>query len=168
MPKPPHAAHSAFTHGIITHAHACCFYPWNDQQVVLSHSTTPNLGLCISPLEAVIRTKLIPALTVRPPPNDSERKLQTWRHGIGQPHSHVAVDPGFLYNMPSPVLNVAFPLWDIKKLIRDLTAKTLTEVCSNVTILNQSCNLSLHGQGESLTGPTSNTRPGARLHGRRS
>ncbi len=58
----PHAAHAAFTHGMSS--------KWS-----YLTRTMPNLGHCLSPLEAVIRTKLIPALTGRPPPNDIERNL---------------------------------------------------------------------------------------------
>ena len=58
----PHAAHSAFTHGLAS--------KWN----YLSR-TTPNISGQLQPLEASIRSQLIPAITERQPPNDSERAL---------------------------------------------------------------------------------------------
>lgn len=58
----PHAAHAAFTHGMTS--------KWT----YLSR-TMPNIGPSLLPLDTIIRTKLIPALTGRPPPNDMERDL---------------------------------------------------------------------------------------------
>ena len=58
----PHAAHAAFTHGMTS--------KWT----YLSR-TMPNIRPSLLPLDTIIRTKLIPALTGRPPPNDMERDL---------------------------------------------------------------------------------------------
>ena len=58
----PHAAHAAFTHGMTS--------KWS-----YLTRTIPDIGPLLQPLEAIIRTKLAPALTSRPPPNDTERKL---------------------------------------------------------------------------------------------
>ena len=58
----PHAAHAAFTHGMTS--------KWN----YLSH-TMPGIGPQFLSLEETIRTKLTPALTGRPPPNDTEREI---------------------------------------------------------------------------------------------
>ena len=58
----PHAAYAAATRGLAG--------KWN-----YISSTTPNISDHLHPLEDVIRMKLIPALTGRPPPNDSERDL---------------------------------------------------------------------------------------------
>ena len=58
----PHAAYTAITHGMVG--------KWN----YLSR-TIPNISDHLVPLEASIRTKLIPALTGRPPPSDNERDL---------------------------------------------------------------------------------------------
>ena len=58
----PHAAYAAFTHGLMS--------KWS----YLSR-TTPNINSSLQPLETTIRTKLIPALTGRAPPNDTEREL---------------------------------------------------------------------------------------------
>ncbi len=58
----PHAAYAAATHGLAG--------KWN----YLSR-TVPDISAFLQPLEDDIRTKLIPALTGRPPPNDCERKL---------------------------------------------------------------------------------------------
>ena len=66
----PHAAHSAFTHGLTSE--------WS-----YIARTTPDLSSLFQPLEDVIRMKLIPGLTDRPPPNDEERNLLALpaRHG---------------------------------------------------------------------------------------
>lgn len=58
----PHAAYAVATHGLAG--------KWN----YLSR-TVPDISAFLQPLEDDIRTKLIPALTGRPPPNDCERKL---------------------------------------------------------------------------------------------
>ena len=58
----PHAAHAAFTHGMTSR--------WT----YLTH-TMPSIGQILLPLEVIIRTKLIPSLTGRPPPNDTEWEL---------------------------------------------------------------------------------------------
>ena len=66
----PHAAHSAFTHGLVSKWSYLC-------------RTTPDIGLLLRPLEASIRSTLIPAITDRPPPSDCERELLALpaRHG---------------------------------------------------------------------------------------
>ena len=51
----PHAAHAAFTHGMTS--------KWT-----YLTRTMPGIGPNLLPLETIIRTKLIPALTGRPPP----------------------------------------------------------------------------------------------------
>ena len=69
----PHAAYAAFTHGLTS--------KWT-----YLTRTTPSLGHLLQPLEDVIRTELLPAITGRPPPNDSEREflaLPTRLGGIG-------------------------------------------------------------------------------------
>ncbi len=58
----PHAAHAAFTHGMAS--------KW----VYLSR-TLQGISSSLIPIEQTIRTKLIPSLTGRPPPNDCERNL---------------------------------------------------------------------------------------------
>ena len=58
----PHAAYAAFTHGMTS--------KWT-----YFTRTMPNIASNLLPLELTIRTKLIPALTGRPPPNDLERDL---------------------------------------------------------------------------------------------
>ena len=58
----PHAAYTAFTHGLMS--------KWS-----YFSRTTPNINSSLQPLETTIRTKLIPALTGRAPPNDTEREL---------------------------------------------------------------------------------------------
>ena len=66
----PHAAHSAFTHGLFSKwSYLCC--------------TTPDIGPLLQPLEASIRSVLIPAITDRPPPSDNMRELLALpaRHG---------------------------------------------------------------------------------------
>ena len=58
----PHAAFSAFTHGISSKwLHLC--------------RTTPNISHLLQPLEKLIRTKLLPQLTKRVAPSDLERDL---------------------------------------------------------------------------------------------
>ena len=58
----PHAAYTAFTHGVAS--------KW-----LYAMRTIPNIGHLLQPLEDIIRQKLIPSLTGRPPPNDREREL---------------------------------------------------------------------------------------------
>ena len=58
----PHAAYAAFTHGLMS--------KWT----YLSR-TMWGIGQLLQPLENVIRTKLLPALSGRPPPNEVEREL---------------------------------------------------------------------------------------------
>ena len=58
----PHAAHAAFTHGMTS--------KWT----YLSR-TIPSIGASLLPVETIIRTLLVPALTGRPPPNEMEREL---------------------------------------------------------------------------------------------
>ena len=55
----PLAPHAAFTHGMTS--------KWT----YLTH-TMPGIGPNLLPLETIIKTKLIPALTGRPPPNETE------------------------------------------------------------------------------------------------
>ena len=56
----PHAAHSAFTHGLTS------FWSYITR-------TTPDICHLLQPLEDVIRTNLIPTLTDSRPPNDEVR-----------------------------------------------------------------------------------------------
>lgn len=58
----PHAAYAAYTHGLTS--------KWS----YLSR-TTPNLASRLQVLEDILRSKFIPCLTGRPPPNDAERNL---------------------------------------------------------------------------------------------
>ena len=58
----PHAAYSAFTHGLTL--------LWS-----YLTRTTPEIEHLLQPLEDIIRMKLIPELTDRAPPNDVERNL---------------------------------------------------------------------------------------------
>ena len=68
----PHAAHSAFTHGLAS--------KWS----YLSRTTcTPDIGVFLKPLEESIRSHFIPALTDRPPPNDTLRALLSLPSRLG-------------------------------------------------------------------------------------
>ena len=58
----PHAAHSAFTHGVTS------------RRTFLVR-TCPDVGHLLQPLEDAIRHKFIPALTGQCAPNDTEREL---------------------------------------------------------------------------------------------
>jgi hypothetical protein len=58
----PHAAHSAFTHGVTSR--------WT-----FLVRTCPDVGHLLQPLEDAIRHKFIPALTGQCAPNDTEREL---------------------------------------------------------------------------------------------
>ena len=58
----PHAAHAAFTHGLSS--------KWS-----YLTRTIQDIGTLLQPLETIIRSKLIPALTGQPPPNDEVRDL---------------------------------------------------------------------------------------------
>ena len=60
----PHTAYAAFTHRMTS--------KWS----YLSRSMM-DASSCLQPIEHTIRTKLIPALTGRPPPNDIERDLHS-------------------------------------------------------------------------------------------
>ena len=55
----PHAAYSALTHGL------------KSKWTYLCH-TIPDIGCLLKPLDVALRTKLIPALKGRPPPNNLE------------------------------------------------------------------------------------------------
>ena len=58
----PHAAPSAFTHGLI--------HKWS-----YLATTVPDIAMLFQPLADVIRSKFIPCLTGRAPPNDIEHNL---------------------------------------------------------------------------------------------
>ena len=58
----PHAAYSALTHSL------------SSKWTYLCH-TVPNISHLLKPLDDALQTKLIPALTGRPPPNDVEYAL---------------------------------------------------------------------------------------------
>ena len=58
----PHAAYAAFTHGMTS--------KWT-----YFTRTMPNIASNLLPLKLTIRTKLIPVLTGRRPPNDLEHNL---------------------------------------------------------------------------------------------
>ena len=58
----PHAAFAAFTHGVSS--------KWTHLI-----RTTPSISHLLQPLEDILRHQLIPNLTGRPPPNNSERDL---------------------------------------------------------------------------------------------
>ena len=66
----PHAAYSAYTHGLVGRWKYLC-------------RTLPNVAPLLQPLETVIRTKFLPAVTGRNPLNDQERDLLALptRHG---------------------------------------------------------------------------------------
>ena len=73
----PHAAYSALTHGLSSKWTYLC-------------RTIPNISHLLTLLDDALQTKLIPALTGRPPPNDLERALlalpaRTGRLGITIP-----------------------------------------------------------------------------------
>ena len=58
----PHAAYSAYIHGYVHKFSYLC-------------RTVPNVDLILQPLEDCIRSQLIPALTGKAPPNDTDREL---------------------------------------------------------------------------------------------
>ena len=58
----PHAAYSSLTHGLSSKWSYVC-------------RTTPNISHLLQPLETAIRTKLLPKLIGREPPNDQKRDL---------------------------------------------------------------------------------------------
>ena len=58
----PHAAYSALTHSLSSKWTYLC-------------RTVPNISHLLKPLDDALQTKLIPALTGRPPPNDLECAL---------------------------------------------------------------------------------------------
>ena len=66
----PHAAFAVYTHG------------WSSRWTFLTR-TVPNVGHLLTDLEVIIQSKLLPALTGRPPLNSTERDLLSLpaRHG---------------------------------------------------------------------------------------
>ena len=58
----PHAAHAAFTHGLSS--------KWSYLK-----RTIQGIGTLLRPLETIIRSKFIPALTGQPPPSDEVHDL---------------------------------------------------------------------------------------------
>ena len=58
----PHAAYAAFSHGLMN--------KW-----IYASRSMRGIGQLLQPLENAIRTKLLPALSGRPPPNEVEREL---------------------------------------------------------------------------------------------
>lgn len=58
----PHAAYSALTHGLLSKWTYLC-------------RAVPNISNLLKPLDDILHTKLIPALTGRPPPSDLECAL---------------------------------------------------------------------------------------------
>eukprot|EP00731_Ephydatia_muelleri_P024258 Em0016g529a len=78
----PHAAYSAFTHGFV--------HKWS-----YLARTVPDITRLFQPLEDVIRTKFIPCLTGRAPPNDLERNLLSLPPrlgGLGIPNPTITSD----------------------------------------------------------------------------
>ena len=66
----PQAAYAAFAHGLMS--------KW----LYLSH-TMKDITSSFQPLKQIIRAKLIPALTRRPPPSNIERNLVALPAGLG-------------------------------------------------------------------------------------
>ena len=85
----PHAAHVAFTHGMTS--------KWT-----YLTRTMPGIGPNLLPCtETITRTKLMPALTGRPPPNETERELLALPArlgGIALSSPTEATDTEFLYS----------------------------------------------------------------------
>ena len=78
----PHAAYSALTHGLV--------HKWS-----YLARTVPDITRLFQPLEDVIRTKFIPCLTGRAPPNDLERNLLSLPPrlgGLGIPNPIITSD----------------------------------------------------------------------------
>ena len=75
----PHAVYSAFTHGMV------------GKKTYLA----PNIGPLLQPLEDIIRTKLLPALSGKPAPSDSERDLLARLGGIGVTNPTTLSDPAY-------------------------------------------------------------------------
>ena len=81
----PHAAHAVFTHGL------------SNKWSYLAR-TIHGIGTLLQPLEAIIRLKLIPALTGQPPPNDEMHDLLALRTRLG----------GIALTNPTSVADVEF------------------------------------------------------------
>ena len=77
----PHAVYAAITHGLAD--------KWN----YLSR-TTPDIGEHLDPLETTLQSKVIPALTGRPPPSDAECNLLALLARL---------------RAPSSLLNISYP-----------------------------------------------------------
>ena len=75
--------HAAFTHGMT-------------RKWTYFTGTMPGIGPYLLPLEEIIRTKLIPALTCRPPPNDTEHDLLALPACLANPTQ--ATDTEFLFS----------------------------------------------------------------------
>lgn len=115
----PRAAHAAFTHGMTS--------KWT-----YLTRTMPGIGPNLLPLETIIRTKLIPALTGRPPPNESERDLLALPArlgGIALANPTQATDTEFLSStkiteaLTEAILHQDFQYTD-EVIARQLEAKT--------------------------------------------
>ena len=92
----PHAAYAAFTHGYIS--------KWT-----YLTRTMNDIAPSLAPLELVIRTKLIPAITSRPPPNDLVRDLLALPARLGG----IAIpDPSVTSNAYSSSIKITRPLVD--------------------------------------------------------
>ena len=95
----PHAAYSAFTLGLVL--------KWS----YLTMQTVPGIAMLFQTLEDVIRTKFIPCLTGRAPPNDLERNLLSLSPrlgGLGIPNPTTTSDAEYTASR-----SVCKPLYDL-------------------------------------------------------
>lgn len=93
----PHAAYSAFIHGISSWWTFLC-------------RTTPDIGHLLNPLEHFIRTDLLPVLTGQGPPNDITRSLlslpaRMGGMGIAQP-TNLGVEYDYSCHISSPLVSL--------------------------------------------------------------
>ena len=91
----PHAAYTAYTHGIVS--------KWSYLSRIV-----PDIGQLLEPLDHLIRTKLIPVLTGRPPPNDQEQALPVRLGGLAlvNPAQHAASEFTASVKITEPLTNV--------------------------------------------------------------
>ena len=115
----PHAAYAAMTHGLTS--------KW-----IHISRTVSNIGPLLHPLEERIRTKLIPALTGRSPPNDIERKLLALPSRLGgiglvDPTETSAMEYSSSLRVAAPLIHLILaqdPRYPFEALEEQIMAKT--------------------------------------------
>ena len=143
----PHAAFSALTHGLLR--------KWTCRSRVV-----PKINHLLVPLDDLLRTNLIPAITGRSPPNDLEYDALALRYGWTPFHLPSKCECGNSFNVEHALScrKGGFPSLRHNE-IRDITASLLTEVCSEVCTEPDLQPVT----PDQLDGASANSQDGARL-----